>query len=118
MPPGATAATPCDGAVTLATINVWPGSGSTSFASTVIVLVPLSSSTVTASSPGLGLQSIRIDAVASLLLFVPSVALYLNDAGPHAPAAGVNVKAPLSARPTLPFNAEPGDNAAFSPLRA
>src|SRR5919199_4368376 len=117
MPPGATADTPCAGAVTLMTVRVCPGSGSVSLASTVMVLVPLSSSTVTTSLPGSGVQSIRIDTVASLLLFVPSDARYLKDAGPHAPAAGVNVNAPLSARVTVPFNADPGDSTARTVLR-
>src|SRR5207237_9208321 len=118
MPLPTIATAPCAAVETLVIVRVWPGSGSMSFDRTVMVLVPLSSRTVTVSSPVRGRQSIRIETVASLLLVVPSVAVYLNEALPQAPAFGVNVNAPLGARSTVPAIGDPGDNTALRPSRA
>src|SRR4051812_2394483 len=83
-----------------------------------MVLVPLSSSTLTLSAPACGWQSTTIDTVASLLSVVPSLAWYLNEAGPQTPAPGMNRNAPLGESDTVPPAAEPADRTAVRPFRA
>src|SRR3954447_4108901 len=118
MPPAITAAAPCAAGVTLITLSAVPASGSLSFDSTVIVAVPLSSSTVTASLPACGWQSTCTETVASLLLVVPSFARYLNEAGPQTPGPGRNMKAPDGESVTAPPIADPGESTAAGPPRA
>src|SRR3954462_3310566 len=96
----------------LVTVSTWPGSGSLSFDSTVIVVVPLSSRTVSASPAACGWQSTTIDTVASLLSAGPSFARDVNEAGPPTSAPGVNLNAPLAARSTVPPTVEPADRTA------
>src|SRR5262245_14742793 len=112
MPPPTIDTEPCEAAATATTLSVWPGSGSVSFDSTVIVLAPPSSRTVTVSSAACGLQSTIRSTVASLLCIEPSYALYLKLACPQKPAAGVNVKPPDEDRSTVPPTSLPGVNTA------
>src|SRR4029078_3788281 len=117
MPPDMIDVTPCEAAPTLVTVSAWPGSGSVSFDSTVIVVVPPSSNTVTLSGVACGGQSTTIETVASLLSAAPSFARYLKEAGPHTPAPGMKRNATLGASGPVPPTSDPADSTAVSPSR-
>src|SRR5262249_54668437 len=83
-----------------------------------MVVTPLSSSIVTTSSLACGAQSITIDTVASALAApVSSTALYEKPAGPHTPALGWNVNAPVGASVAVPFTTDPAVRLAVRLLR-
>src|SRR4029078_13686834 len=109
MPPDRIEVAPCAAAPTAVTASGGTGSGSVSFDSTVIVVVPLSSRTVRLSPVAWGRQSTTIATVASLLSVAPSFARYLNETGPHTPAPGMNRKAPLGERATVPPTSDPSE---------